>query len=577
MDDVPAIDGNQSIRTFTTAIAPGPGNPVSGRPVVNLSLAVDYALNHALGVDQRENPEGPHKTVVYRLFNLLFHLGTAAFLFGIIRRAARAGTIPDEWRAVADPLAYAAAALWLLHPIQSEVVDYVVQRTEGLASLFYVATLYASLRAWETARATTRLAWYAAAVAAAALAMGSKEIAISVPLAVILYDRAFRLPGWRAILHPGHGRGWFYLALCAATLGAFAFVAAGGRGDTAGFHTGLPWSDYLYSQCWAIAHYLRLAIMPIGLAVDYGTEPISGWRGVPGLLLLSGFAIATIAAWMRVPKWGWFAFAGTWFFMLLAPSSSFVPIRTEIAAERRIYLALAAMCVLAVIALESLRRRWRPALPQRSLFAGVGFAAVVLTAGTAVRNHTYSSSERLWRNTVAHVPENPRAYDNLGQALMHETPPNYPAADSAFRLAMSVDTTCHFGCANLARIMIARAQLDAAVELLDRALERDPGNAPAEQELVLAFMKKGEFERAIPILEDLAGRYPYEDHLIELGVAYLSARQVYNALNEFSTARRLYPYGALRQFGSTLDAAARSPEALPYLQELAITLAAKGQ
>jgi len=135
--------------------------------------------------------------------------------------------------------------------------------------------------------------------------------------------------------HPRESGGMSCIGLWAAALGSFAALAVGVRGDTAGFHTGMTWYAYLYTQCWAIAHYLRLTVWPSPLASDYGSNLIRGARGVPGALILSAFGIATVAAWTRVRRWGWFAFAGSLFFLLLAPSSRVVPIAAEVAAERR--------------------------------------------------------------------------------------------------------------------------------------------------------------------------------------------------------------------------------------------------
>src|ERR1019366_1155487 len=130
MDDESAVAESASTQLSVPA-----GSPVSGRPVVRATLAANYALNAILGVDQRRDPDGPGKAIGYRLLNILFHLCTGALLFGLLRRAMREQTIAEDWRRLADPLATAVCALWLLHPIQSEAINYVVQRTELLASL----------------------------------------------------------------------------------------------------------------------------------------------------------------------------------------------------------------------------------------------------------------------------------------------------------------------------------------------------------------------------------------------------------------------------------------------------------
>jgi tetratricopeptide (TPR) repeat protein len=546
-----------------------PGMATAGRPLVTATLAANVAVNRLLGVDERMDPDGPNKAVGFRLFNLLLHLLTGALLFGVLRHAMRESSLPEEWRAVADPFAGIVCALWLLHPIQSEVINYIVQRSEGLASFFYLATLYSSQRAWQ-GTPSSRLRWYALAAMACVLGIASKEIVISAPLAVMLYDRAFRLPSWRALLRPGDGRGWFYIGLWAAVLGSFAALAVGARGDTAGFHTGMTWYAYLYTQCWAIAHYLSLTVWPSPLAIDYGSNLIRGARGVPGALILSAFGIATIAAWTRVRRWGWFAFAGSLFFLLLAPSSSVIPIAAEVAAERRIYLALAAVLVLGGVLAEWTRRRFAAHLSTRSLTVGVAALAGTLALCTAVRSRTYANPEALWREAVLAVPGNARALDNLGWTYYRQREPKFAQAESAFRAAISEDSTCHLGCVQLATVLVAQGRFADAQPLLERAVARDSGYLPAERDLGLVLMKQDQDANAIPHLEHVVSRKPTMDALVVLGVAYLSVGRRDDAVTTFRRTEYLEANNAqLQRFGRTLEAAAHDPTALPALRQLA--------
>jgi len=577
MDDVLGITANPSIQSAAhplAALTPPPNLPVSGRPVVNVTLAVNYAINAVLGVDQRRDPDGVHKAIGYRLFNLLFHLCTGALLFGVLRRAIREETIPDDWRPLADSIAGMVCALWLLHPIQSEVLNYVVQRSEALASLFYALTLYCSIRAWDAGGDSSRLRWYGAAVLACILGVGSKEIAISAPLAVILYDRAFRLKSWSEIRRAPHGRTRFYIILAAACIAAFALFSLGGRGESAGFNLGMKWYDYLYTQCWAIAHYLILVVWPTALTIDYGTKAVTGARGIPGAVLLTAFGALVLRAWSRIPQLGWFAFLGAWFFILLAPSSSILPIPTEIAAERRIYLALVSVLVLLVVGVEWSRRTFVKSMSQRQLWIGFSVIAVVLALTTAQRSYTYSSSELLWRDAVTKMPGNPRAWDNLGMALFREGPTHFADAEAAFKVAMKEDSTCHFGCAQLATVVAAQGRYAEADSLLVRTLAQDPTNAPVERTLALVLMKMGLFDQAIPHLRNVAARFPTQQHLLLLGVADLSVRRQQDALAVFATASRLYPESpGIEKLGTTLFNAGRNEDALPQLKEFAINLA----
>jgi tetratricopeptide (TPR) repeat protein len=411
--------------------------------------------------------------------------------------------------------------------------------------------------------------------------MASKEIVVTAPFIVMLYDRAFRLPTWRALTRPGGGRGWLYTALWILCLGSFAVFSLGARGETAGYASNIHWYEYLYTQCWAIARYLRLVAWPTGLAIDYGFLPIHGLRGVPGALLLTAFGGATLFAWTRVERLGWFAFLGSWFFLLLAPSSSVVPIASEIAAERRIYLALAAVLVLIVVGAESARRKFFASAPPRALVAGAAALALVLAAATALRSETYRSAESLWRSAAAATPDNPRALGNYGWALYKQPAPKLAEAESAYAKAMARDSTCHFGCLQYATVLSAARNYAAAVPLLERVIARDEGDAQAQREMVFAqrelglvLMRLGDYPRAITYLEPLAQAFPEMDHLVVLGVAYLAAGRRDDAISAFKRIAALEGGSAqMQQLSAQLTGAAAHPESLDDLKQYAFNLA----
>lgn len=549
------------------------GMPTAGRPAVLATLAANYALNRVLGVDQRPDPDGPNKGVSYRLFNLFVHLSIGALLFAVLRRAMRERSIPDHWRVIADPLAGIVTALWLVHPIQSEVINYIVQRTEAQASLCYIAVLYASQRAWD-ADEGAKGRWYTMAVVACALGMLSKEIVISAPLAVMLYDRAFRLPSWSALVRPGNARGPFYLALWVSCLAPLLVVSHAGRGEPPDPTLALPWYAYLYTQCWAIAHYLRLVVWPNSLAADYGFRAVHGARGIPGLILLSALGAITLAAWVRVRRWGWLAFLGSLFFLLLAPSSSFVPVPLEIAAERRIYLALAPALVLAVVGAAWILRRvaWRPS--QRWSAAGVAGIVCILAVVTAVRSHTYANPEALWRSTVRAVPEDSRALNYLGVTLFNERPPKMAAAESAFVRAFAQDSSCQGGCFQYATLLSTEGRFREAVPFLERQVAQYGSHAvddvPLRQQLALDRMRLGDYGRAIPDLERLAQLDPNVSRFVALGVAYLSVGRREEAVATFRHMVVLDPDNVqLQQLSAKLEDGTRFPEALSNLQDFA--------
>src|SRR5690349_20456317 len=263
--------------------------------------------------------------------------------------------------------------------------------------------------------------------------MASKEVMASAPFVVAAYDRVVRAASWRELL-ANRSRRWFYAGLV-ATLGLLAWlIAGGGRADSVGFGLGLPWYEYLYSQGWAIAHYLLLLVWPADLRFDYGFRPINGPGGlVGGLVVLASTTILFLAA-ARSQRW-WLVLIGFWFFAILAPSSSVVPIQTEIAAERRVYLASAAVIVAIIIfAAHALRDR------RRLFLASSAVVAALLVVVTFRRSSLYANPEALWRDAVTKSPTNARAYDNLAAVIYEKDRARVGEADSLWQLGIAVDS-----------------------------------------------------------------------------------------------------------------------------------------
>src|SRR5688500_12290270 len=250
-DDFSAIVSNDQIRRLaplSEPLSPPRDTPVAGRPLVNLSLALNYAVS---GLD----PRG------YHLTNLAIHLLAALALFGVVRRTLDFDTT-DALRARSRDVAFVCALVWMLHPLNTEVVNYVTQRTSSLKGLMYLLTLYCSIRALGRSRA----GWQAAAMLACAFGMACKESMATAPLMVALYDRVFVYSSFRAAVRQ---RGRLYTGLAATWLILAALLLSGPRG-TVGFGAGVGAWTYLLNQAAMIVDYLRLTILPRALVLDYG-------------------------------------------------------------------------------------------------------------------------------------------------------------------------------------------------------------------------------------------------------------------------------------------------------------------
>lgn len=565
-DDLPAIRDNPTIRQMLPLAVPlhPPSNTsVAGRPLVNLTLAADVALGARIGLPQRPPPG----TTVFHAVNLVLHLLCGALLLVLVRDTLRvAGLLGPD----ADMVAFAVAAIWLVHPLQSEAVDYLTQRTELLVSMCYLLAMWASARAWDASSRRTRRSWLALGCVAALLGAASKEVIVTLPVVLILYDRAFRADRW-STLWRNRERTTFYVALAAIIAGTFSLVGAGSRSGTAGFSSGMPWYEYAYTQAWAIARYLRLTLWPVGLNYDYGQQAIHGMAGVPGLIVVAVLASATAFAWTR-ERWRRMAFVGAAFLLLLAPSSSVVPIRTEVAAERRMYLALALVIVAIVVAVRHLALRARVGTtPRTSRIVAVGaLAAVVLVLSFATRQRSalYANPEALWRDAVQQMPANARAHDNLAYSMLQADSTRTADAEREFRRAIEVDSTYLPAWTNLADVELRAGRRVEAKTLLEQVLAREPRYIDAQARLGEMLAKSGDVQRAMTLLEPVVASAPTDESLLTLGSVYVSLGRMDDALRVMQQGVALNPgrADALAWVGGALLERQQPDVALPYLE-----------
>ena len=303
-DDITDIVDNKTIRHLwpiqdVFVMKDASRTVVRGRPVVNFSLAINYAT-------------GKLEPLVYHVTNLLIHVLAGAALFGIVRRTLLLPSLERRFAASATPLAAAVALIWSLHPLQTESVTYVVQRYESMMGLFFLLTLYAAVRCGTSPHPRR---WEAVAVLASLLSAGCKEVAVSIPPVILLYDRAFLSGSFREALQ----RRWpIYLGLSATWLVlAGLLMLSPSRVEWAGYGLHISWIEYARSQFGVVLYYLRLSFWPRPLVLDYGWPVArSASEIVPAAAVILGLAAATVWALVRWPKWG---FLGACFFLILAP------------------------------------------------------------------------------------------------------------------------------------------------------------------------------------------------------------------------------------------------------------------
>lgn len=520
-DDDICIKENASItslaRLSEVLWPPVNGSGVSGRPLVNLSLALNYAWG---GLD----PRG------YHWVNLGLHaLASALLLMVMTRLFRRVGSVGADGSDPAVWCGFAVALLWAVHPLQTESVAGVIQRTEILGGVFYLLTLGCFLRGIEAPRPGR---WYAGSVLACGLGVAAKETVFTAPLLVLLVDRtlvtgSFR-EAWRrrAGLYLGLAVSWLVLAWILYRMG-------GTRGEAAGFGAGvITWWSYFLRQWEAIVTYLKLVVWPHPLVLDYGCDVIESLREVAGFGLLL-FALGGATVWGVVRNRPW-ALAAAAFFLILGPSSSVMPLAGQTAAEHRMYLPLAAVLALGVVRIERDLGRWG-----RLALVGVALGFVL---ASAARSHAYRSPLALWRETIAERPSNVRAHFNAGHA--------------AFDLGRLDEAAAHYEAANridpnyvqprvgLGEVMSQRGDVAAAIRLYQEALALDPRLHKTHNNLALLLAplpgREGEalahYEAALRLSPDFVAGHANLAALL----SRLPGRQE-EALRHAETALRLEP------------------------------------
>lgn len=447
----------------------------SSQPLTDFTFALNYAY-------------GGLATPGYHSVNLAIHLLAGLILFGLIRRTMCLSRISEHWRVRADAVALIASAAWLVHPLQTESVTYLVQRSESLMGMLYLLALYAAARASNSSR---RAAWFVLAVVACAAAMASKSVAVTAPVVIVLYDRTFLFDSWRTAIK---SRWPLYAGLLGSylvplSLGVFhGLFFESSETATVGFgFKGISPMEYLQTQPGVILHYLKLLVWPVGQCLDYAW-PIARTAGemvIPSIVVGGLFLIAMVGA-IRGRIWGLLGFA---VLLILSPTSSFVPLKDP-AFEHRMYVPLAPAIVLIVLCTFAILDRFldarqREAAPGKRIGAVVAAVVIALLAAvTRARNSLYEDPARLWADVAAKAPHNPRAHNALGFISLQRG--DTDASISAFREAIRMDSEYAPAFVNLGKAYFQKRDMEAAVREFRVAEHINPHAIKSDSSLLYA-------------------------------------------------------------------------------------------
>jgi protein O-mannosyl-transferase len=484
-DDHDTVTGNRSLADLSNLRFILVYTPF--RPLVNASYALDRWL-------------WDYRPFGYHLTNIMLHAAVVVLLYAWIRRLLSDAGREEDSRMPA----FAGAAFFAVHPLQSEAVGYISGRSEVMCAVWFIGTLLAA----RAAILSRSLVQGTLAVACALLALASKETALVLPLVFLAYDWLIR-PG------PDDSRRK-RLALIAGVLTLFA-VAAFYRASTLTRSTGGLSAALLNFQTQAIViwRYVGLLVWPAGQSIMHSVHRVVSAADPLAWVAIIGLGLVTIAAIRMRGSHPALAFGMLWFLIVLAPSSSVVPLR-EGMAEHRVYLASAGFFIAVAAGLQAWRGRvrqsWRPGLATATV-------VVVLCGLTMGRNRVWSDPVALWSEATLHAegmwephyaladsmreagqcaaavseyervvsmrPEHRDARTNLGICLAQTG--RTQEAERAFRRALEIDPSFARGYTNLGALALIVGDPVRARDAYLEAIVKDPDNVLARMQLASLY------------------------------------------------------------------------------------------
>jgi tetratricopeptide (TPR) repeat protein len=373
----------------------------------------------------------------YHLINILIHLAASLTIYKLLQLLMQTPcmieTADDRLRSL--PLPFLAALLFAVHPVQTQAVTYIVQRFASLATLFYLAAIVAYLKARlrqnisQTPLSFGVIGWFAACTILVFMAFYTKEIAYTLPLAILLVELLFFRSSWQKIC-------WLIATGSAAVVAILLkyFSAAqsiqnamSALDDATRVHTIISRTDYLFTQFRVIWVYIRLLFLPVKQRLDYDYVlshsfdlwVFSSFLGIMALLLAAFWLLKKSSA--GYPHFRLIAFGILWFFLTLLVESSIIPI-IDLIFEHRLYLP--AFGIITAVVTAVMLFAWRGTVVSKEVAcSGFLLVSLVFAIATYNRNSVWSSEVSLWTDNVAKSPKSARAWHHLGAAFIKERAP----------------------------------------------------------------------------------------------------------------------------------------------------------
>ncbi len=441
-------------------------------------------------VDTRIGGDDPYS---YHVVGVLIHIVTAALVFLIVRRLLEWSKSPEVGQLTASRnlLAAFAAAVFLLHPAQTEAVAYIAGRSEALSAMFFFAAFTVFLYRREAA-----IRWRESALVLLLFlaALLSKEQTMVLPALLLATDYWWN-PGFSLAGIRGNWR--VYAPVAAGALAGLAVIwRVIVTAETAGFQLkDFTWYQYFFTQCRALFVYIGIFLWPASLNADWNfpiSRTLFQYGAIVGLLALVALAIV---AWIYRRRFPLASYGFLAYLLLMSPTSSIYPIQDAIA-ERRLYFSMIGLLLIAVDFLGRVK------LDRRMLAYACAAVALAAAIGTHARAAVWSDPVRLWEDTATKSPDKFRARFQLGFAYYQSQ--QFDRAVAEFQKAGALQARSPIEKTNL--LVDWGLALDGlnrwsdGIDKLRQAASGDP-SAHVYSQIGMIYAKHNEFPPALEALD----------------------------------------------------------------------------
>jgi protein O-mannosyl-transferase len=497
---------------------------------------------------------------VFRITNLAIHLITGCVLFFLVLELCRFTKAKSFLHKHAITIATLTSGLFLLHPVQTQTISYVVQaRMEGLAALFIFATLLLFIKAFQTQNMIIRSVLVVFTLIVGYFSCGTKEISIILPILAIMIDWFWLSEGqWQSFKK----RLWFHALLAFVIWGMFLYnfsskfftdavsmkgSAHNNRGNilTTHAHEKITAFKYLISEFKVILHYLVMFIVPVGISVEYDWVISNGFFSydsiLPFLALLSLFAMSLYIMFKKQAH-SYISFGILWFLISVAPRSSVIP-APELVCDYKTYISSFGILFLIAIAITALMNFAIKAIKNMPTWfydrpAQVAFLSIILIPvgfGAMYRNMVWKDPISFWQDIVIKAPTKARGHNNLGVALSEVG--RFDEAIPHYYTSIKLDRHYSDPYSNLSVAYASKGKIDPAIAALKEAIRIFPHYPEAYNNLGTLLIKKKNFDVAKQVLLTALQLRPYYGKAyFNLGRMYLEQGNEQEAWNHFKKA-----------------------------------------